>query len=273
MDELLNHPAFQSGAAPFLVGLAAVAVLQFVRLGGLAAVAGFAVAVFLISGFGFSPLTATRKIVLLGFAAPLVGVLIDFAFKPTRIGYILIVVASGAASVWAFWTILVQKELTDALLAGGLATTFVAAATAIGLMLAAEPVRAGSAALTLGLSVGISAVLGSTILFGMYGIAVGAGAGAFLLAQMVSGRKLVAGATLMLPAAMISGLLGAGAMLLAKLPWQTLPALLLVPLATMVPLSEKMPIWRQAVLRSVCAMMVSGLAVALVWYFAGVGMN
>ena len=273
MQDVLNHPVIQGGVAPFLAALIVVAMFRFVRLGGLAVVAGFATAVFLVSGFDFSPLTATRKIVLLGLVAPLVGMLIDFAFKPTRIGSVLIVFAGGAAAAWAFWSILVQKELPDALMVGGLAAAFVAAATAIGLMLAAEPVRAGSAALTLGLSAGICAVLGASALFGMYGIALGAGAGAFLLLQMVTGKRIFAGMTFLLPATLLSGLLGAGTMVLAKLPWYALPALLLVPLATLVPLPEKMPIWQQAVLRSVCAMLVAGVAFALTWRFAGKGIN
>ena len=70
MQELLANPAVQGGAAPFLAGLIAVVVLGRFRLGGLAVVAAFATAVYFIAGFTFSPLSATRKIILLGLAAP-----------------------------------------------------------------------------------------------------------------------------------------------------------------------------------------------------------
>ena len=50
-QDLLNHPAVQAGAAPFIVALVVALVLHRVRLGGLAAVAGFATAVGLIAGF------------------------------------------------------------------------------------------------------------------------------------------------------------------------------------------------------------------------------
>jgi len=269
VEDLFNHPAFQGGVAPFAVGLIVAAALQWARLSGLAVAAGFVTAVYLISGLTFEPLTATRKIVLLGCIAPAVGLLMDFAFKPTRIGRALVAVASGAVCVWVFWSILVQKELIEALFFGGITSVFVAAVTAIGLSIAQQPVRASTAGLTLGLGAGISAMLGASALYALYGIALGAGAGAFLLLQMVLGRRIFAGATLTLPAALTSGLLAAGAMIQATLPWYALPALVFVPVAALVPLPEKMPIWQQAFLRSGCAMMAAGIAFTLTWRFAG----
>ena len=269
MDSIFNHPAIQGGVAPFVVGLILVVALRPLRLSGLAVVGALVTAVYLVSGLTFEPLTASRKIILVGCVAPVVGAAVDFAFKLTRIGGALIAVASGAASVWVFWSILIQKNLPEALLLGGMTSVFVALVSAIGLSLAREPVRAGSAALSLGLGVGISAMLGASALYALYGIALGAGAGAFLLVQMVTGRKIFAGATLMLSASLVAGLLAAATMVLAKLPWYALPALAFVPLATLVPLPEKMPIWQQAFLRSGCAIMVAGIAFALTWQFAG----
>ena len=269
MEDLFNHPVFQGGVAPFAAGLVVALALLWTRLSGLAVVASFVTAVYLISGLTFEPLTATRKIVLLGCAAPAAGLLLDFAFEPKRFSTALVAIASGAASVWVFWSILTQKELAEALLLGGVTSVFVAAVTAIGLSLAREPVRASTAGLTLGLAVGISAMLGASALYALYGIALGAGAGAFLLLQMVLGRRIFAGATLTLPAALTSGLLAAGAMIQATLPWYALPALVFVPVAALVPLPEKMPIWQQAFLRSGCAMMAAGIAFTLTWRFAG----
>ena len=269
VQEFLNHPAVQGGVAPFFVGLIVAAGLQWVRLSGLAILAAFLTAVYLVSGFTFSPLTAARKMVLLAGAASVVGLLVDFAFKPTSVGNALIVVASAAAGVWVFWSILVQKELAQALLSGGTIAVFVAVMIAIGLLFVQLPVRAGSAALTLGLGVGISALLGASAVFALYGIGLAAGAGGFLVVQMVTGKRIFAGATLMLPAALTCSLLAAGTMLLAKLPWYALPVLALVPLTTLFSLPAKIPIWLRAVLRSVCAMMVAGFAFYLTWQFAG----
>jgi len=82
--ELLGNPIVQSSALPLVAGLACAALLYPLRLEGLAAIAGFLAAVFAIGNFGFEPLTATRKIVLTGAAAAVIGALSDFAFKPTR---------------------------------------------------------------------------------------------------------------------------------------------------------------------------------------------
>ena len=269
VEEFLNHPAVQGGVAPFVVGLIVAAGLRWVRLAGLAVIAAFLTAVYLLSGLTFNPLTAARKMVLLAGAATVVGLLVDFAFKPTSVGNALIVVASAAAGVWVFWSILVQKELAQALLSGGMIAVFVALVITIGLFFVQHPVRAGSAALTLGLGVGISALLGASAVFALYAIGLAAGAGGFLLVQMVTGKRSFAGATLILPAALTCSLLAAGTMMLAKLPWYALPVLALVPLTTLFPLPVKMPIWQRAILRSVCAMIVAGFAFYLTWQFPG----
>src|SRR5260370_9077416 len=84
MQEMLANPAVQGGLAPFAAALIVAALLSPFRLGGLAVVAAFATAVYFVAGFTFSPLTATRKIILLGFAAPVAALGLDFPFRPTR---------------------------------------------------------------------------------------------------------------------------------------------------------------------------------------------
>lgn len=265
MQEFLDNPAVQGGVAPFLVALVVVAALHRLRLAGLALAAALGTTVYFVAGFTFSPLTATRKIFLLGFAAPAVGILVDFAFKPTRIGAVALALAGAAAALWAFWPVLAQKSAAEAWLLGGTAAVTVAWLVGTGMMLAEHPVRAGAAALALGLGTGITAILGASATYGLYGIALGAGAGAFLLLQMVTGKKFVAGATLMFPAALVAGLLGAGAMVLAKVPWYALPALALIPLAARLPGPEKLPVWLQAIVFSLYAIIPAVIAFFLAW--------
>jgi hypothetical protein len=269
MNDILNHPAVQGGAAPFVVALIVALILGRVRLGGLSVVAAFATAVFFVAGFSFVPLTATRKIILLGFAAPIVGMLADFAFKPARIGGMVLALAGAAGALWVFWPILAQKETQQAWLLG--VTAAVSIAWLIGfsqIYLSGNGVRAGAAGLGLGLGAGVAAILGASASYGLYGIAVGAGAGGFLLPQMISGKKTEAGATFMLPAALITGLIAAGAMVLAELRWYSVLVLALVPVAACLPLPEKAPLWLQAVLVSFYCFMVAGAACALNWQFA-----
>lgn len=239
------------------------------RLAGLAAVAGFATAVYLISGFGFTPLNATNKIVLLGFAATVVGVLVDFAFKPTRLGHAVLAAAGGAAAVWAFMSVLQQKELTQALLVGGGIALFVAWLVAAGLAQAGHSVRAGATGLGLGLGGGVACILGASAKFGSYALALGAASAAFVLWQMVTGKRIHAGATLTLSTTVTAGLLLAGTMILAQLPWYSLAVFAFVPLATLLPLPEKSPVYLQAIVASVYALAVAAGACALAWQSSG----
>src|SRR5260370_36690814 len=144
MQEMLATPGVQGGLAPFAAALIVAALLAPFRLGGLAVVAAFATAVYFIAGFTFEPLTATRKIILLGLAAPVAGIVIDFAFRPTRLEALVLALAGAAAAVWIFWPILAPKDLDRALLPGGVA--LLATAWTVGLSpsrLAAGCRRAG----------------------------------------------------------------------------------------------------------------------------------
>jgi hypothetical protein len=270
VNDLLNHPAVQGGVAPFVAALIVALILGRVRLGGLAVAAAFCTAVYLISGFGFTPLTATRKIVLLALAAPVIGIMVDFAFKPTRLGTAILALAAGVVTLWVFWPILQQKDLKMVLMLGGGSALFVAWLVGFSQSLLSEhPIRAGAAGLGLGLGVGVSAVLGASALYGQYGISLGAAAGAFLLPQMVGGKKYEAGATFMLPLALTGGLLAAASLILAQLPWYSLLALAFIPFAARLPAPEKSPLWIQAVAVSAYTLAVAAAAIALTWQSTG----
>ncbi|MGB7541700.1 MAG: hypothetical protein WBM28_06760, partial [Burkholderiales bacterium] len=181
MEDFFAHPAVQAGVAPFVVALVVVALLHRLRLGGLAVVAAFLTTYYLVAGFTFSPLTATRKIALLAIAAPVVGMLADFAFKPTRMGAVVLALAGAAGALWAFYPVLSHKAAAEAWLMG--ASALVSVAWAAGFSqaaLSAQPVRAGAAGLALGLGVGIAAIFGASATYGSDAIALGAASGAFL---------------------------------------------------------------------------------------------
>ena len=260
----------QASLAPFVVGLAIAAAFWPARLGGLAVVAAFLVTMYFVSGITFTPLTATRKIVLLGMAAPVIGMLVDFAFKPNRLGTALLALGAAAGVLWVFWPVLAQKPQLEAWTMGASAAATLAFMVGFGqLFLGADAVRAGAAGLGAGIATGAAAVIGASATYGLYGFALGAGAGAFLLPQMILGRKCHAGATFTLTAMLLAGLVAAGVMVLAKLPWYALLVLALVPAAARVPVPAKAPVWLQAVLLSLCCFAVGGLACYLAWPAAG----
>lgn len=265
MQELLTNPVIQSSAAPFLVGLVAAAFLFPLRLAGLAAGAGFLAAVWLIGAFGFEPLTATRKIVVLAAGAPVLGVLADLAFKPTRATAPILGALFGVASVWVIWSVLVQKPAQEAVLLGGGVAVFMLVVVALTVSLQDRAVRAGSAGLFLGLGTGAGAIIGASALLGQYGLALGAACGAFLLLAMILGKRVVAGATFTLTASVGAALVAAGAMVLARLPWTSLAAFALIPLAVRLPLPEKSPAWIQAIVASLYALVPAAGAGWLAW--------
>jgi len=252
--------------AAFVVALVVALLLRPLQLGGLAVVAAFLTTVYFVSGLGFSPLTATRKIIILSIAAPVVGILIDFAFKPTRIGAVVLALCAAAGALWVFWPVLAQKPAAEGWLLGASAVVVISFVVGYSqLYLAADAVRAGAAGLGLGLATGVAAVLSASLTYGGYGIALGAGAGGFLLPQMITGKKSFAGATFTLPAMLTGGLVAAGTMVLAKLPWYALLVLGLVPVGARLPAPGKAPVWLQAVLLSLYCFVIGAAACALAW--------
>lgn len=265
MSDFLGHPAVQGGVAPFLAALVCAAVLQYARLGGLAILAGFATVALFLNGFTFSPLTATRKLILLGLAAPALGVLADFVLRDERWIRIVLALLCGAVAPWAFLAVLEQKSAAMGLAYGAGLLAFVAALVALTAQLRADGVRAGAAGLALGLGSGVCAVLAASAVYGLYGIALGAAAGGFLLVQMVRGKPIAAGWTFTCPAALIAGLLGSGSLLLAALPWYSLPAMLLIPIAARIP-APLSAAWLRAIAVSLYAFVAAAVPAALAWY-------
>lgn len=253
--------------APFAVGLVLAAALFRLRLAGLAAAGGFLTAVYLMGNFSFWPLTATRKILLLAMIAPALGVIADFAFKPDRAAGLLLGAFFAVASVWVFWSVLVQRPVDEAIALGGGIAAFVLWTVAFTVPIHADPLRAGSIGLALGLGTGIGAVLGASAVLGLFGVALAAGTGGFLLVAMILGKRVTGGMTLALSVSVISTLIGAGALVLAKSPWWSLAVLALVPLVARLPVPERAPAWLQAIVVSLYTLAVSAASSVLAWRF------
>jgi hypothetical protein len=266
VNELVSNPAVQAGALPFLAGLIVAVALRPLKLGGLAVSAGFFTTVYFVAGLHFTPLTATRKMLLVAAIAPALGMLVDFAFRPTKLGAALLALAAGGAVLWAFGPVLGQRAAAETALTLG--SGIVVAAFAVGFgqaALASDGVRAGAAGLAFGIGAGVASIFSASVAYGSYGLALGAASGAFLLPQMVTGTKSHAGATFVLPAMLTAALIAAGAMTLAQLPWHVLLVLGLVPLAVRLPGPARAPVWLQAVIFSLYGFAVAGVACWLAW--------
>jgi hypothetical protein len=255
----------QASLAPFLAGFV-VALLMFkLRLGGLAAVAGFCATAWLIGELQFTPLTAKRKLMLVALAAPALGLLADFAFRPGRMTAYVLGVLSGAAAIWVFSSVLVQKAPVQAFIMGGGVAVFVAWTVAFTASLHGNSVRGAAAGLGLGLGAGFAALMGATASFAQLGMALGAACGGFLLVQMILGRRIDAGLVFCLAAGVQGALVAAAALVLASLGWIELAILAAVPLAARLPLPARWPVWGQSILASFYTLACGAAAVAVAY--------
>lgn len=267
MQELLNHPAVQAGLAPFLVALIIAELFQRLKLSGLAVIAGFAITVYLASDFSFAPLTAARKIVLLGLCSTLLA--LPLGLLKERWVTLLLGMLGAAAAVWTVLRILQQQE-AQAMLLWGAGCAAYGAILVWGMdRLEQQPLRAANAGTALGLGTGGAALIAASGLLGQFGLALGAAAGAHLLIQMLSNASLPTGRVFTLPLALIAALTGCMAVLSAQLVWYALPLLAAIPLAAaLIPL-PKQPVWIQSLLLSLVTFGCAGGAIYLAWRVSG----
>src|SRR5438105_4496327 len=156
--ELLNHPAVQGGVAPLAVALVIATLLARTHFAWLAIVGGYATMIALTTGFQFSPLTASRKILLLGLIVPVVGVAADLIPRPSRAIAAAFALAAGLASIWALASVLRQQEGSAPYVAAAGIAVFGFVLTALVLGLRDDGLRTGAAGLGLGLATGVAAV-------------------------------------------------------------------------------------------------------------------
>jgi hypothetical protein len=274
MNDLLANPAIQSGVAPFVVALLVLLGLRFVqplyqRVGTTVAIwVGYFVAVELITDIGFSPLTSTKKIILIALIAALVGLLMQAAKMDKEWLATLGFVAGAAALIWILWPVLNRRS-------GTAFWSLAISATLYGGWLAASldglrqrPERAISAVVALGFGTGGAALLGASALLGSLGMALGAASAAAALWMLIRDEGNP-GIGLMMPAGMVLGALGFAATIYAKVPWFALLPLATVPLAARIPLPDAWARRKRLVVGGVIAMLVGLAAVPLTWMVAG----
>lgn len=267
LQELLNHPAVQAGLAPFLAALIAAELFQRIKLSGLAVIAGFAATVYLASDFAIEPLTASRKIVLLGSISASLGILLSLI----RLSWFtwLLPVLGGAAAIWTVQRILQQQSPQVALLWGAGCAAYVAVLVWGMDMLENQSPRAAVAAAALGIGTGGAALVGASALLGQFGLALGSAAAAHLLIQMITNRMLPAGRIFTLPLAIVAGLTGCIAVLSARLPWYALAILTCIPIVARLAPLHAQPVRTQILLLTLLTFACAGGAVYLTWRVAG----
>jgi len=267
LHALLTQPAVQAILAPFLVALLTAELLQRMRLSGLAIIAGFAITIYLVSGFAYAPFTSTRKIIWLCAAS---GVLaIPLSLLNWTLWRAVLTVLAASAAVWVAQRVLLQHPLAVALQWGAGCALYTGWLVFWMDDLRDSPVRAGSAGMALGLGSGAALLIAGSSLLGKYDLAIGSAAVAYLFIMFASNSHLPCGRNFTLPLSLIAGLSGCLAALTTKLPWYALAPLAVIPLAAKLPVSDNSPVWVQSTLLSAATLACAAGAVYFSWRING----
>lgn len=269
MEDLFANPLVQSAVVPFTVALVVALILR--PVGRIAAGAGFAAAfaasAWLVMGLQFTPLTSTRKLVLAGGVAVLVGLALDafLRWRWARVG--LLAAGGAAAALWLAWPRLMRLDGAEmwlmAIPAGAYAAWLVASMDTLRERPEAQIVAVLSAAL----GTAVAAVLGASAMLGQLGGAVAAAAGAYALLFAIRGAWRP-GAILYVPAATLVATVGLSAVIFARLPWYALVPLALIPVLAHLPLPARGSLVRLLV-AALYTLPAAAATIALTWRETG----
>jgi len=270
MQGLLDHPAIQAGIVPLVVAVVSGLILR--RFGNIWAGLGFLLAfyssVYLIIGFDLIPLTSTRKIIILGFVAFLVGLGLDLKTmnKPILPFILAILVAIGI--LWIVWPVLMRKEGSELWVIAVSTSLYVAWLTFSLHKLQPRTPRISVSIFALALGTGASAMLGASALLGQMGIAIAAAAGVFILFTAVLSNFKLAN-NYVLPSVVLCGYIGIAGVIYASLPWYSLLPLIFIPLTAQIINMENYAKYQQILLACILTLPLSFAAVFITWQQAG----
>lgn len=261
----------QSGILPLTFALIAIFALR--PLGWLWASLGlslaFFVAVYFIAGYQVMPLTSTRKIIMLGFAATIIGLALD-ALPITRRSVLWLLGIFGATAVlWVLWPLLTRKTGSEFwLLALSSAAYVIWLTTMIERQRRATPSAIYAGILAISIGTGISAVFGASAQLGQLGGAMAAATGAYILFGL-AGRNIPTGISLAFPAALIGALIGISGTVYATLPWFSLIPVAIIPALLALPLPAGFSNQKKLLLMCAITMAAAMVAIGISWQIAG----
>ena len=242
MEQLLSRPEIQSAVVPFVIAFLAYLGLRKITSAAWlwALLAAFLASAALINGLIVTPLTGTRKIILLVIASFFVAALLPLVMPGQNLQRRISTIITQLALLWVFWAVVSRMQSSAMVL-------FLVGS--IGLVLVLEdlfdrvadnPAKLHSAGLSLLLGVGLSATAAASALLGQLALALAAGSGGAFLAWIFTGNLTVnqrKQSITTLPYVMAPALLGVAAVIFARLPWYALIPLASIPLVVnLVPL-------------------------------------
>ena len=275
MQQLLSRPEIQTAVIPFTVALVAYFGLRRVTASAAiwALLAAFVAAVALINGAGFTPLTGTRKIILLIAASLPAAVLLSRLITGRNMQRAAVVAICGLALAWVFWSVVARWQTGSiALFAAGSAGLVLALTMSFD-RISSNTAQLQGAGLALLLGVGLSAAAGASALLGQLAIALAAGCGGAFLGWVIgapaSRGNAIGQPITALPYILAPVMLGLAAVIFARLPWYALIPLAAIPLTvSLVPLKHDSRFLR-ALLATLPGLAIAIAVALLVWQAGG----
>ena len=263
MEQLLSRPEIQSAVIPFVVALVAYLGLRKITATAWlwALLVAFLASVALINGLIVTPLTGTRKIILLIIASFIAAALFQWILRSDNLQRRFTTIASQVAVLWVFWAVVGRMDSAAMVLFLAGSISLVLVTEHLFVRIIDNPAQLHGAGFSLLLGVGLSATAAASALLGQLALALAAASGGALLGWVLSdssSKRQTRQSIAVLPYFMAPALLGIAAVMFARLPWYTLIPLASIPLViSLVP--------QKAGSRFVNALLASlpGLAIAL----------
>lgn len=269
---MLDNPAIQAAALPFVAALVLAFLLARSRYLALAVLAGLVVVVGLTIGYSFeSPLSSVKKLLAATVVLSAIGLVLDAAGLASRRSVIVaLAAAAGLAALWVVQRVLQQAEgaavATLALGSFAFATITSASVLEAG---RTSSLRAAVVSACLGWGAGVLALLGASALLAQIGLALGSAAAAVALMQMLRGRESPLGASLAVPVAVGAALIPVLASATGELRWFALAPLPLAAMAGLwVPTGRLRKTWQKAFVIGFATLVPVTAAVAIAWFAA-----
>lgn len=273
MEELLVRPEMQSAVIPFIVGLAVAAGLRTITSSAWiwALFAAFLCSALLINGATLTPMTGTRKIILLVLGACLVAGLAAPVLRSVSLQRQAVVGVVILAMLWIFWAVIARRDpVAIGLFIAGAVTLVLVAGWGLDRCRKHEA-RLHGAGLGLMFGTGLCAMLGSSALLGQLSLALAAGCGGLLLAWVLlpsqaNGERVNDRPLATLPYLMPAVTIGLAAVIFARLPWFALAPLAGIPFATSLATYRIESRFLSALVNSLPGMVIAGATAVWVWH-------
>lgn len=267
----IQHPAFQSGIAPFaLATVMVIALLRYRPLSeSLVIVCSVLLTVALITDISFLPLTATRKIILLSIVVAAAALAMHYGRMAPATQRLITIVLGIGAGLWVVWPFLTRQPWLDtALIVFGL-SAYISILLLLLPRLATTRTKRFSLAFNLGIFTSLNCIVGASLLFGQLAMAFAMVAAVLLLLFLARPVDIDSGEVFTLSYVLPVALLGIAAAVYAKLPWQALALLATIPFTGLIKIPQRRPEWQLAGIYTLLSAIPGIVGLIITWQIAG----